>query len=73
MAIVGALGLIREWRGNPTCAVNGGQVPKWVHAYGVALGAFGVLAAVPVLFTDNPYWLTDKIFYGVDLVLSIFR
>jgi hypothetical protein len=35
-------------------------------------GLLGAVASAPVIFTDNPTWLTDKIFFVVNWIISLF-
>ena len=38
----------------------------------IGLGLFNIAATVPSMFLDEPYWLVDKLFNGLDGALSLF-
>lgn len=64
--------LSRQIRGIPIVTMNGGNVPNWIPLFCMLFGTLGLLATIPLIFSNNPSWLTDKIFHFVSWLLARF-
>lgn len=67
---IGVYYLVRVARGLPVEGANGGYVPVWTHWWAIGMGVLGVLASAPSIFTDNPHWFVDKIYFVVSKVIE---
>lgn len=70
LASRGAISFIRVSRG---IAVEGGNsmpTPRWLHAFVFLFGCLGILSSAPSIFSDNPHWFVDKIYFAVSMVIA---
>jgi hypothetical protein len=68
----GAVYFVRASRG---VAVPGGEsmrTSKWLHVFVFCFGCLGVLSSAPSIFSDNPHWFVDKIYFVVSKVIALF-
>ncbi len=72
VALMGLGYLIRVVRGGAVLAANGTPTPTYFLVYMLGLGVFGMLASAPSIFSDNPHWFSDKIFFVVSKVIGLF-
>ena len=67
---VGATYFVRASRGVAVLGQNGLPTPKWLHVFVFCFGCLGVASSAPLIFSDNPHWLVDKIYFAVSKLLA---
>jgi hypothetical protein len=72
LAVFGALYFIRVTRGVAVLGGNGLPTPRWLHGFVFCIGCLGVFASAPSIFSDNPHWFVDKIYYVVSKIIEVF-
>lgn len=72
LAALGATYLVRISMGIPVLAGNGMPTPKWVAGFVFFLGFLGVLSSAPSIFSDNPHWFVDRIYFAVSKLIAAF-
>jgi hypothetical protein len=72
LAVTGGIYLLRVFRGIAVLGANGTPLPTWLHVFILSFGCFGILAAAPLIFSDNPTWFVDKFFFVVERTLAAF-
>jgi len=67
VAMIGLGGkyLVSVTRGVSVVGPNGGVMPKWLPIFLICLGFLGIASSAPSIFSNNPYWFADKIFFAV--------
>jgi hypothetical protein len=68
---MGAVYFVRVSRGIAVLGGNGMPTPKWLHAFVFGFGVLGVLASAPSIFTGNPHWFVDKIYFVVSRIIAV--
>jgi hypothetical protein len=63
---------VRLVRGRPELDPKGNPLPWWVWATFIGFGVLGMVASAPGLFFEQPYWLTDKIYWVVEKFVGLF-
>lgn len=72
LLVLGATYLLRVSMGIPVLGGNGLPTPRWLHGFVFAFGCLGVLSSAPAIFSNNPYWFVDKIYFAVSKVIAAF-
>jgi hypothetical protein len=70
LALLGAVYFIRVTRGMAVLGGNGMPTPRWLHAFIFCIGCLGVLSSAPSIFSDEPHWFVDKIYYVVSQIIE---
>ena len=75
LAVVGmsAYYWARLIRGRPELDPHGKPLPWWTWATFAGVGILGLASAAPGLFFEQPYWLTDKIYWVVEALIGVLR
>ncbi len=71
LALMGAVYFVRACRGTPVSGGNGVPTPKWLHIFTFCFGCLGILSSAPSVFTDNPHWFVDKIYFVVSKAMAM--
>ncbi len=72
LAVLGATYFVRVTRGIAVLGGNGMPTPKWLHAFTFCFGCLGVVSSAPSIFSDNPHWFVDKIYFAVSKLVAVF-
>ena len=72
LLVLGATHFVRVSMSTPVLGGNGMPTPKWLHGSFFAFGCLGVLSSAPSIFSDNPHWFVDKIYFAVSKVIAAF-
>jgi hypothetical protein len=72
MVVFGSMYLIRSLAGRSVLSEAGHPIAKWVHIYSIGLGSLGLLSSAPSIFSDNPHWFVDKIYFAVSRLIEAF-
>lgn len=72
LALLGAIYFVQSSRGVAVWGGNGGRTPKWLHGFLFCFGCLGVFSSAPSIFTDNPHWFVDKIYFAVSKLIALF-
>lgn len=72
VAAIGFVYFIRVSRGIVVPGGNGAATAKWLHGFCIGLGSVGIMASAPSIFSDNPHWFVDKIYFLMSQMISAF-
>jgi hypothetical protein len=72
LALLGAIYFVRSSRGIAVLGDNGESTPKWLHVFLFCFGCLGVFSSAPSIFSDNPHWFVDKIYFVVSKLVALF-
>lgn len=73
LLVLGATYVVRVSRGIPVLGANGEPTPKWIPIFVLCLGSLGVASSAPSIFTDNPHWFVDKLYFAVSKIEELFE
>ena len=72
LAVLGATHFVRVIRGIAVPGGNGMPTPKWLHVFTFCFGCLGVVSSAPAIFSDNPHWFVDKVYFAVSKLIAAF-
>lgn len=73
LMVLGAWSYVRASRGITVGGGNGDALPRWFLVFVFLFGCLGVLSTAPSIFSDNPHWFVDKIYFAVSRLLAVFH
>jgi hypothetical protein len=72
LLVLGVTQFVRVTRGVAVLGGNGIPTPKWLHVFVFCLGCLGVVSSAPSIFSNNPHWFVDKIYFAVSRLIAAF-
>lgn len=72
IALLGAIYFVQSIRGIAVLGGNGKPTPKWLNVFVFFFGCLGVISSAPSIFSNNPYWFSDKIYFAVGKLVALF-
>lgn len=72
LSFLGAIYFIRACRGIVVLGGNSMPTPMWLHVFVFCFGCLGVLSSAPSIFSNNPHWFSDKIYFVVSKIVAAF-
>ena len=70
LVVLGVTYFVRVARGVAVLGGNGMPTPKWLYVFIFCVGCLGVVSSAPSIFSDNPHWFVDKIYFAVSKVIA---
>jgi hypothetical protein len=71
LALLGAIYFVRSSRGVAVVGGNGEPTPRWLNVFLFCFGCLGVVSSAPSIFSDNPHWFVDKIYFAVSKLIAL--
>jgi hypothetical protein len=70
LVVLGVTYFVRVSRGIAVLGGNGVPTPKSLHVFIFCIGCLGVVSSAPSIFSDNPHWFVEKIYFAVSKIIA---
>jgi hypothetical protein len=70
LIVLGVKDFVRVTRVVAVLGRDEAPTPKWLPVFIFCFGCLGVASSAPSIFSNNPHWFVDKIYFVVSRVIA---